>query len=130
MNTPESGSGFSIYQVVGFIVIFIILAAIVSYSKDIFAVDFSSWFRDSKTFLASTNERTGESTTYQPAPVEQKDVDMGVGKKTAALSEMYWCLVGEDMSGRWCVQVQDEKNCDKDRTFKSKNECEQLYPKK
>jgi len=127
MNAPEPINGFSIYQIIGFIVMFIILAAIVSYSKDILSVDFSSWFRNPTTFLASTDERTGMS---GPAPVEQKDVPMGVGKKTAALSEMYWCLVGEDMAGRWCVQVQDEKNCDKDRTFKSKNECEQLYPKK
>jgi len=130
MNTPEPNNGLSIYQIVGFILIFIILAAIVSYSKNILTIDFSSWFRNPTTFLASTDERTGESTAYQPAPVEQKDVPMGLGKKTAALSEMYWCLIGEDMGGRWCVQVQDEKNCDKDRTFKSKNECEQLYPKK
>jgi hypothetical protein len=127
MNAPEPINGFSIYQIIGFIVIFIILAAVVSYSKNIMTIDFSSWFKSNN--LDSINERTGETIAYQPAPVEQKDVPMGLGK-TAALSEMYWCLIGEDMAGRWCVQVQDEKNCDKDRTFKSKNECEKLYPKK
>jgi len=126
MNTPEPNNGFSIYQVAGFILIFIILAAIVSYSKNILIIDFSSWFQNPATFLASTNERTGESTAYQPAPVAQKEVPMGLGK-TAALSEMYWCNVGEDMVGRWCVQVPSEKNCDKDRTFGTKSECERPH---
>ena len=125
MDAPELRNSFSTYQVVGLIVVFIILGGILSYSKHVFAMDFSSLFRNPS--LSSIDERTGVS---QPAPVEQKDVPMGPGKKTSALSEMYWCLIGEDMAGRWCVQVQDEKNCDKDRTFKAKNECELLYPKK
>jgi len=127
MNTREPIKGISIYQIVGFITIFIILAAIVSYSKNILALDFSDWYPNPS---SNTNNNPEESIAYQPAPVEQKDVPMGVGNNTAALSEMYWCLIGEDIAGRWCVQVQNETNCDNDRTFKSKNECERLYPTK
>ncbi len=116
---PEPSSGFSIYQIIGFIVIFIIFAAIVSYSKHLFTYDFSS-FKNPMKFLSSVDERTGEETTYQPAPVEQKTA----GDSMSASAETYWCLVGEDMAGRWCVQVPDSASCEKDRVFNSKNKCE------
>ena len=120
---PEPSSGFSIYQIIGFILIFIVIASIVSYSKNLFNFDLSSLlFRNHITFLSSVNERSSGETAYQPAPVE-KTVDSNIGKSEAS-AEMYWCLVGEDNTGRWCVQVPNESNCEKDRVYNSKNKCE------
>jgi len=35
-----------------------------------------------------------------------------------------WCLVGEDVSGRYCVKVPSESSCVPDRTHRSQEECE------
>jgi len=125
MNTPEQLTGFSMYQIIGFIVIFVIFASIVSYSKDLFVVDWS-YFGGYKQFLSSTNERTGETTAYQPAPVPGSDGGSDSSGDHGS-AKMHWCFVGEDNAGRWCLQVQDPVNCDKDRLFDSKNSCERLY---
>jgi hypothetical protein len=34
-----------------------------------------------------------------------------------------WCFVGEDLKGRWCVQVPSDHACDPNRTFPSEEEC-------
>jgi len=120
---PEPSSGYSLYQIIGFILIFIVIASIMSYSKNLFSFDFSSLFRNFMPFLSNVHEPTGEETAYQPAPVELKTVSSNDGKLEAS-AEMYWCLVGEDIAGRWCVQVPNESNCEKDRLYNSKNKCE------
>jgi len=35
-----------------------------------------------------------------------------------------WCLVGEDLEGRWCVKVPSRDSCDANRVFHSRSECE------
>ena len=35
-----------------------------------------------------------------------------------------WCFVGEDLTGRYCVQVPSEKSCDADRVFGNRKDCE------
>lgn len=35
-----------------------------------------------------------------------------------------WCFVGEDLTGRFCVQVPSEKSCDTDRLFGTRKDCE------
>lgn len=35
-----------------------------------------------------------------------------------------WCLVGEDLSGRYCVRVPSVYSCDPNRTFDSRESCE------
>jgi len=35
-----------------------------------------------------------------------------------------WCFVGEDLTGRYCVQVPSEKSCDTDRVFLTRKDCE------
>jgi len=44
--------------------------------------------------------------------------------ESAASAEQTWCLVGEDMAGRWCLQVQSPAGCEPNRTYKTKNQCE------
>lgn len=35
-----------------------------------------------------------------------------------------WCFVGEDLEGRWCVQVPSREACDANRVFGSREDCE------
>ena len=35
-----------------------------------------------------------------------------------------WCFVGEDLEGRWCVQVPSRDACDSNRVFGSRSACE------
>jgi hypothetical protein len=41
-----------------------------------------------------------------------------------AFTNETWCLVGEDLSGRYCVRVPSEHSCDPNRTFSSRTDCE------
>lgn len=34
-----------------------------------------------------------------------------------------WCFVGEDVQGRWCVQVPSKHACDSNRSFPSEEDC-------
>jgi hypothetical protein len=43
---------------------------------------------------------------------------------TATRDRANWCFVGEDLTGRWCVRVPDERACDADRLFASRADCE------
>jgi len=35
-----------------------------------------------------------------------------------------WCFVGEDLTGRYCVKVPSASECDGDRLFRSRSDCE------
>lgn len=35
-----------------------------------------------------------------------------------------WCFVGEDVQGRWCIQVPSDHACDPNRTFPTRSACE------
>jgi len=146
MNTND----FSTYQIIAFVIIFLIVASIIYYLKDFLQ---SEWKK-----LFPTNELTGESTNS----VLSTDLNQNVLKNTTnsvpatldyskildakhttgslmgaepptkadpvleepASSEQTWCLVGEDMAGRWCIQVQSPKHCEPIRSYKTKNYCE------
>lgn len=122
----------SIYQIVGIVVIFIIIASVFSYSKNLMTIDLMGWLRTNvfsqvpylKERSFTTEEdvnRSGPATLEYPnkmpvSPMEETRSEGSAGQT--------WCLVGEDMTGRWCVQVTGPKACDSDRTFPTKNACE------
>jgi len=119
-------TGFSIYAIIGIIILFTIFASVVSYSKDLFVLP--SWVPGiSSLFGGAPADPAGDMPNDGPAPVTYPD---GEGKIPASSNvsndsaEQTWCLVGEDMAGRWCVEVPNVKACDADRTFNSKNTCE------
>ena len=122
LNGKAIDTGLSIYKIVGIIAIFLIFSSIVSYSKDLFKFDISSLYSNlpffSKPVLA--DPPVGSATlSYPSGPLSVQKTEAGDGITTQS-----WCLVGEDMTGRWCVQVPSEKSCDPERTYSSRNECE------
>lgn len=137
-------SDFSTYQIVAFVIIFLIVASIIYYAKNYL---YFEWKK-----LYPVNELTGE-TPIQAALNAQSDVTksesatLDYGKQesetkitgslmaaepskpnpvleNASSSEQTWCLVGEDMAGRWCIQVKSPAQCETNRTYKTKNKCE------
>ena len=140
---------FSMYQIIGFAIIFLILASIINYSKDLISTEWAKFY--------PTNELTGETPLQAalhsqdnvnksgPATLDYKKLassDSASSQITGELlgaeqpkkagpvlegpasAEQTWCLVGEDMAGRWCIQVQSAKACEPIRTYKTKNQCE------
>lgn len=145
VTTPVDTSAISTYQIIAIVIIFIIFASIVYYTRNFFL---SEWKK-----LYPVNELTGETPLEAalrsqdninksgPATIDyskgatgsQKTGDL-MGALAAAKAdpvlegpasaEQTWCLVGEDMAGRWCMQVPTPKHCEEIRTFKTKNQCE------
>lgn len=134
----------STYKIIAVVVIFLIIASVVYYAKDYI---YSEWRK-----LFPVNTLTGESelisnvTSSTPAVLNYSNVALSAPSvpkgptavdtvmsvlepaKTesegAASAEQTWCLVGEDMAGRWCLQVQSPAGCEPSRTYKTKNQCE------
>jgi len=145
VTTVVDTSAVSTYQIIAIVIIFVILASIVYYTRDFFV---SEWKK-----LYPVNELTGE-TPLQAALSAQDNtnksgpatIDYSKGasgsQKTGELmgaaqpskadpvlegpasSDQTWCLVGEDMAGRWCMQVPTPKHCEEIRSYKTKNQCE------
>jgi hypothetical protein len=129
--TEIPSSGFSAYVIIAIVVLFTIFASVVSYSKHLFLIP--DWIRASpaigRLFGTSTADPGGDIPNGGPAPVTYPYG--GANNKIPESSnisntstEQAWCLVGEDMTGRWCIAVPNTKACDADRTFVSKNACE------
>lgn len=127
---PESV--LSVYQIIGVVVVFTIIASVVSYSKHLFQFDIMSWL-STNVYPSIPFINTGSGTAHEdvnrsgPATLDypnKMDVSPTIENKDAATASQTWCLVGEDMTGRWCLQVQSVKACEPDRTFSSKNACE------
>jgi hypothetical protein len=144
----DASPGYSIYQILGIVIIFTIFASVVSYSKHIFPAlpPLSSLPLIGP--LLTKKEHEVDSPNGGPAPLEYPNATGGSGSSSgeshgrkpdpipessnvspkepppAASAEQTWCFVGEDMAGRWCMQVPGPKACDPDRTFHNKNSCE------
>lgn len=130
-------SGLSVYAIVGIVILFTIFASVVSYSKHLFVAP--TWLTTlpaiGKYFGAGGSmDPGGDMPNGGPAPLDYPN-SIGVPKSTGdtipessnisnASAEQAWCLVGEDTTGRWCIQVPSKKACDGDRTFTTKNACE------
>jgi len=129
MEVPVK-SGFSVYAIIGIVILFTIFASVVSYSKHLFVAP--AWLTNlpgaSSLFGGGrTVDHAGDMPNGGPAPVTYpNDLDKipESSNVSSDSAEQAWCLVGEDMAGRWCVEVPNVKACDADRTFKSKNACE------
>lgn len=39
-------------------------------------------------------------------------------------TRQHWCLVGEDLTGRYCVRVPSEASCDSERLYNDQITCE------
>ena len=145
VTTTVDTSALSTYQIIAFVLIFIVLASIVYYTRDFFLAEWQK--------LYPVNQLTGE-TPLEAALRSQDNVNksgpatidyskgasgsqktgelMGASEPSKAdpvlegpaSAEQTWCLVGEDMAGRWCIQVQSPQHCEPIRTYKTKNQCE------
>lgn len=75
--------------------------------------------------------RTSDASTDSPASVlvlPAQDDLLAKASTRAAREEgkkpEAWCFVGEDLEGRWCVQVPSRDACDSNRVFGSRSACE------
>ena len=128
MSAPDSNGSIPIYRLLGIVSAFIILASIVSFSSDLFAVDLS-WFYDiKKAFNQKTSIHANEDANRSgPSEFLPKTVSslLGVAAPSDnATADQTWCFLGEDMVGRWCIQVSAPNLCPVERSFSSKNKCE------
>ncbi len=72
---------------------------------------------------------TSENTALDPSKLSAlSDISSSLGRddlveEARKRIEETWCFVGEDSSGRWCVQVPSTHACDPPRTFSSRSDC-------
>ena len=146
VTTSMDTSDFSTYQIIAVVIVFVILSSIVYYTRDFFLAE---WHK-----LYPVNALTGETPLQAalhsqdnvnksgPATIDYSKGAQSESQKTGELigasepakadpvlegpasAEQTWCLVGEDMAGRWCLQVPSPKHCEPIRTYKTKNQCE------
>jgi hypothetical protein len=138
----------STYKIIAIVVIFLIVASVVYYAKDYIYSEWRKLFPVNE--LTGESELISNVTSSTPAVLNYSNVAPGALPsaptlpsavesvmsvlepaksesafgETAASSEQTWCLVGEDMAGRWCLQVQSPAGCEPSRTYKTKNQCE------
>ena len=61
----------------------------------------------------------------KPEPEIESESD-SEPEPTKATKKEVWCFVGEDLSGRYCVQVPSEKACTSNRVHRNRAECEMV----
>ena len=129
METPVQpiivNEGISAYRIIGIVLAFIIFASVMSFSKNLVRIDFTEYYRQFVAyFYPDLPVHTKEDETRSgPQAIYQQEV---APESAEASSNQFWCLVGEDMAGRWCVQVLSAGMCPADRTYGYKNECERF----
>jgi hypothetical protein len=78
--------------------------------------DLIPWFRPSKPHLDADLSHASELPTSVPQMPEPSVEESAHGRET-------WCLVGEDLSGRYCVRVPGPDSCTHDRSYGSRDDC-------
>ena len=130
---PVNTSYFSIYVVVAITLIVLIVGGIVYYAPDVINLE-QGWLSNNvydplvDLYQRTVSWVTGKNivqpnedvTKYGPATITNNTL---VADTTDKFKQV-WCLVGEDMTGRWCIQVPGEGACEVDRSFPNKNDCE------
>jgi hypothetical protein len=127
-------SYFSIYVIFAITIILMIGGGMLYYAPDILTIDkewlsnnvylpiFDMYERVVSWFTGKNRVQPNENNTnYGPASITNKDLQPTEATNTF---KQTWCLVGEDMTGRWCIQVPGEGACDAERSFPTKNDCE------
>ncbi len=54
----------------------------------------------------------------------QKSQQIKHNSSASEIAKESWCFVGEDVKGRWCLQVPSDHACDPNRTYESRSACE------
>ena len=70
-------------------------------------------------------EEPSDDTEHETAITSDHTNEQGA-KHAMTESTGSWCFVGEDLSGRYCVQVPSDNACTSDRSFTTKGECEMV----
>ena len=147
VTTSMDTSAFSTYQIIAVVIIFTIVASIVYYTRDFFLSEWKKLYPvnelTGETPLQAALNSQDNVNKSGPATIDYGKAAganssqatgelMGASEPSKAdpvlggpaSSEQTWCLVGEDMAGRWCMQVATPKHCEAVRTYKTKNQCE------
>jgi hypothetical protein len=79
----------------------------------------SSWFKDLMTTKSNNLDTHIVQQIVEDRKIDNKEID----NKEIDIRET-WCLVGEDLSGRYCVRVPEPQSCTHERSFLTKDQCE------
>jgi hypothetical protein len=152
MPVNSIGSGYGLWIALGGIVLLVALIAIgiavYSHYSSSSSADSPWWSDRSQNGGGELFRMSGSATKEAPAlvppswapaatpsPVDTSDSSqtpsaeiLSKAKERAARDDIKkpesWCLVGEDLEGRWCVKVPSRDSCDANRVFGSRSECE------
>lgn len=114
LNTIVSNSGLQTISYYGYFAIAIVSALLVS------AIVYFYYTGASIRTLFTRNNGGGGT------PVQLPIGGSAPGPLPPSFTKESWCFVGEDFTGRWCVNVPSERSCDAERTFGSRSECEMV----
>ncbi len=86
------------------------------------------WFRSEPKFGLTQNGMLTETApappVLTPAALPTVSTSERTGKVVNAKKPETWCLVGEDLVGRWCVAVPKPDLCPRERSFVNRSDCE------
>lgn len=138
----------SVYQIIAVVLMFIVFASLVYYGKDFFFSEWRKLFPVNELTGESASATAVAAADQDKSKSESAALDYGKSSSSSssaksgelmgasqpskadpvlegpASAEQTWCLVGEDMAGRWCIQVPTPKHCEPIRSYKTKNQCE------
>ena len=124
---PTPSEGIPVFRLIGLVAAFIIFASLMSFSKDLFNIDLSSYYNWILNYWSPPISVNSNEDETRSGP---ETVNTSLPGKSSALApgsaEQFWCFVGEDMTGRWCTQVLSAHMCPIERTYASKNDCEKM----
>ena len=73
------------------------------------------------------SNNTVRSATIFPEEIPHAEPEQVIAKPEPAANTVphgdTWCFVGEDVQGRWCIQVPSKLACDSNRSFPSEQDC-------
>lgn len=81
---------------------------------------------DHTKLTGETPSLIGTPTVIQPPHSQPAATPADVDKVAAKQPDVKesWCFVGEDLSGRYCVKVPNDKVCTQGRVYHSRSDCE------
>lgn len=73
-------------------------------------------------WLPSMTNQAPQSESKSIVPEQERQEDLPKNEPRDARET--WCLVGEDLNGRYCVRVPGPHSCTHERSFLSRDQCE------